>query len=77
VTAPPENVAEVEFEATDLEATAAENLEKMQPPGSVDGIPADEFDGSPDDEIEIQSGAASLFEEEGADLSQYDDESER
>jgi molecular chaperone DnaK len=31
VTAPPENVAEVEFEATELEAAAAENLEEMQP----------------------------------------------
>jgi hypothetical protein len=49
----------------------------MQPPGSVDGIPVDELDGSPDDEIQIQSGAESLFEEAGADLSQYDDESER
>jgi molecular chaperone DnaK (HSP70) len=77
VTAPPENVAEVEFEATELEATEAENLEEMQPPGSVDGIPVDELDGSPDDEIQIQSGAESLFEKAGADLSQYDDESER
>jgi molecular chaperone DnaK len=78
VAAPPESAGEAEFEAEDLSrTTAAENLEEIQPPGSVDGIPVDELDGAPDDEIEIESGPVSFFEETGGDLSRYDDESEK
>ncbi len=74
VTAAPEAAAEVELDPADLKATAAENLEEIQPPGNSDGIQVDDLDGSPDDEIEIQTGAASLFEEAGVDLSVFDDE---
>jgi molecular chaperone DnaK len=78
VTAAPDTAAEVEFEPANLKATAAENLEEIQPPGSDDGIQVDDLDGSPDDEMEIQTGAASLFEEAGVDLSLFgDEESER
>jgi hypothetical protein len=69
IAAPAESAGEVEFEAEDLSrASAVENLEEIQPPGSVDGIPVDELDGSPDDEIEIQSGPRSYFGEGATDL---------
>jgi molecular chaperone DnaK len=70
--AAPQAAAEVE-----IVAAADENLEEIQPPESGDGIQVNDLDGSPDDEIEIQSGAESLFDAAGADLSQCDDESER
>ena len=74
VTSASETAAEVELESADLNITAAEHLEEIQSPGSDDGIQVDDLDGSPDDEIEIQTGAASLFEEAGVDLSVFGDE---
>jgi len=72
----PETPAEVEAEAVDPKATTAGDLQEIQPPGSVDGIAVDDLDGSPDDKLEIQTGAESLFDAADTDLSQYgDDES--
>jgi len=73
----PDAAAEVELETDDLKATAAENLQEIQPPVGESGIQVDDMDGSPDDETEIQTGAESLFDAPGTDLSQHDDESER
>ena len=73
----PEAAAEVELETDDLKATAAENLQEIQPPVGDDGIQVDDMNGSPDDEIQVQTGAESLFDTPGTDLSQRDDESER
>ena len=70
----PEAAAEVELQPEDPGATAAENQAEIQAPGSVDGIQVDDLDGSPDDKVEIQTGAASLFAEAGADLSLFGDE---
>jgi molecular chaperone DnaK len=73
-----EAAAEVELEPDDLRATAADNLEEIQPSASGDAIEVEELDGSPDDDIEIQTGAESLFDVAGTDLSEYGkDESER
>ena len=72
----PEIAAEVELETDDLRATAADNLQEIQPPVGDSGIQIDDMDGSPDDELEVQTGAESLFDTPGADLSQPDDESE-
>jgi hypothetical protein len=79
VDASPEVVAEVEFEpeTSDWAATAAENLEEIQSSIGDGGIAVDDIDGSPDDEMEIQTGAESLFDSVPTDLSQDDDESER
>ncbi len=77
VTAAPE--AELEVEAVEVTAAAAESLEEIQAiEGSknVDGIQVDDLDGSPDDELVVQTGAESLFDTGGTDLSQYDDEPE-
>ena len=60
-----------------LTATAAEHLDDFQPPRSEDGIQVDDLNGSPDDELEIQTGAESLFDSAGTDLSQYGDDSEQ
>jgi len=73
----PEAAAEVELEASDWSATAAENLQEIQSSIGDGGIQVDDMDGSPDDEIEIQTGAESLFGSIPNDLSQDDDESER
>jgi hypothetical protein len=75
--ATPETAAEVELETADLKATAAENLQEIQPPASGSGIQVDDLNGSPDDELQIQSGSESLFEAASTDLSRHDDESER
>ena len=72
VNAAPQAAAELE-----IVAAADEDLEEIRPPESGDGIQVNDLDGSPDDEIEIQSGAESLFEAAGTDLSECDDESER
>jgi molecular chaperone DnaK len=77
VTAAPETEAEVEFEPADLESPATAIPDEIPPLESSDGIEVDDLDGSPDDEMQLQSGAESLFDEGGTDLSQYDDESER
>jgi molecular chaperone DnaK len=77
VDASPEVVAEVEFEPEEIGATAAETLEEIQPPVGDDGIQVDDLDGSPDDELQVETGAESLFGEVDSDLSQDGDESER
>jgi hypothetical protein len=72
VDATPETGVEVE-----LETEGAEDLPELQPPAGGSGLEVDEMDGSPDEEIQIESGAESLFDPAGADLSPHDDESER
>ena len=61
----------------EIETDGPENLPEFQPPAGDSGIQVDEMDGSPDDEIQIESGAESLFDQAGADLAPLDDESER
>jgi molecular chaperone DnaK (HSP70) len=63
--------------AVDVETEAPENLPEYQPPEGDGGISVREMDGSPDDEVQIQSGAESLFDTGGVDLAPLDDESER
>jgi molecular chaperone DnaK (HSP70) len=77
-TSGPEATAEVEVDAVDPNATTAGDLPVVKTFPRDDGIAADDLDGSPDDEMEIQTGPESFFEEKGADLSQYgDDDSNR
>ena len=65
----PEVAAEVELETDDLKATAAENLQEIQPPVGDSGIQVDDMDGSPDDELEVQTGVESLSDTPGDDVS--------
>jgi hypothetical protein len=58
-------------------STAAQGTLEIEPPGSRDGIEVNGLDGSPDDELEVENDAESLFGREGADLHPSDDESER
>jgi len=74
VTTEPESAAGGELPPADLAAPVAESLAEIQPPDSGDAIEVNDLDGSPDDELEVQSGAASLFEEAGVDLSVFGDE---
>jgi molecular chaperone DnaK len=76
VDAAPDLAEEIEYDPADLEGTAAESLEKFQPPAGDDGIQVDDLDGSPDDELQIQTGAESLFDTVDTDLSPDEDESE-
>jgi hypothetical protein len=61
----------------EIETDGPENLPEFQPPEGDGGISVRELDGSPDDEVQIQSGAESLFDTGGVDLAPLDDESER
>jgi molecular chaperone DnaK len=61
----------------EIESEVPENLPEYQPPDDDVGISVGEMDGSPDDEVQIQSGAESLFDSGGVDLAPLDDESER
>ena len=74
MTTEPESAAGGELPPADLAAPVAESLAEIQPPDSGDAIEVNDLDGSPDDELEVQSGAASLFEEAGVDLSVFGDE---
>jgi len=58
-------------------STAAQRFEETEPPGSRDGIEVSDLDGSPDDELEVESDAESLFGRGGTDLHPSDEESER
>ena len=61
----------------EVTAAAADSLEEIQAiEGSqnAEGIQVDDLDGSPDDEMQIQTGAESLFDVGGTDFSQYDHE---
>jgi molecular chaperone DnaK len=58
-------------------AAAAQDTLEIEAPGSRDGIEVNGLDGSPDDELEVESDAESLFGRGGADLHPSDDESER
>jgi hypothetical protein len=58
-------------------STAAQSAGGIEPPGSRDGIEVSDLDGSPDDELEVESDAESLFGRAGTDLDPPDGESER
>ena len=79
--ADPNAATQPDLEPVDVDpaplSTAAQGLEEIEPPGSRDGIEVSDLDGSPDDELEVESDAESLFGRGGTDLHPSDEESER
>jgi molecular chaperone DnaK len=80
VTGAADGVADTVLESAASPASEIGSGDVNERVDSGEAIEVPELDGAPDDEIEIQTGAESLFDTAGTDLSQYSDddkESER